>query len=185
MLVNTIQYLDTVDFVQDLETEDPQLVAELSRGSKPWPVNGKEEMKIHLQVFHCPHTSTLIDKGNAIFECGQVQVTTTTTSCEHWCGWIALRCELERVDKAARPYRHFSQARKWMHRQSFQVPRFGHNQVWTDHTEEDEQGEKDVSLGTEGLRGGEQSKLGRQEKRREEDASHTKLERRRTGRRMS
>ena len=24
--------------------------------------------------------------------------------------------------------------RKWMHRQSFQVPRFGHNQAWTDHT---------------------------------------------------
>ena len=28
VLVNTLQYLDTVDFVQDLETEDPQLVAE-------------------------------------------------------------------------------------------------------------------------------------------------------------
>ena len=24
--------------------------------------------------------------------------------------------------------------RKWMHQQSFQVPRFGHNQVWTDRT---------------------------------------------------
>ena len=28
VLVNTLQYLDTVDVVQDLETEDPQLVAE-------------------------------------------------------------------------------------------------------------------------------------------------------------
>ena len=28
MLVNTLQYHDTVDFVQDSETEDPQLVAE-------------------------------------------------------------------------------------------------------------------------------------------------------------
>ena len=27
------------------------------------------------------------------------------TSCEHWCGWIALRSDLEQVDKAARPYR--------------------------------------------------------------------------------
>ena len=61
-------------------------------------------------------------------------VTTTTTSCEHWCGWIALRCDLEQVDKAARPYRHISQTQKWMHRQSFQFPRFGHNQVWFDHT---------------------------------------------------
>ena len=30
------------------------------------------------------------------------------TSCEHWCGWIALRCDLEQVDKAARPYRHLT-----------------------------------------------------------------------------
>ena len=57
-----------------------------------------------------------------------------TTSCLHWCGWIAVRCDLEQVDKAARPYRHISLTWKWMHRQSFQVPRFGHNQVWTDHT---------------------------------------------------
>ena len=53
----------------------------------------------------------------------------TTTSCEHWCGWIALRCDQEQVDKAARPYRHISQTRKWMRRQSFQVPNYGHNQV--------------------------------------------------------
>ena len=46
---------------------------------------------------------------------------------------IALRCDLEQVDKAARPYRHISLTLKWMHRQSFEVPRFGHNQVWTDH----------------------------------------------------
>ena len=61
-------------------------------------------------------------------------VTTTTTSCGHWFGWIALRCDLEQVDKAARPYRHISQTRKWMHQQLFQVLRFGHNQVWTNHT---------------------------------------------------
>ena len=66
--------------------------------------------------------------------CGQVVVTTTTTSCKHWCGWIALRCDMDKVDKAARPYRHTSLTRKWRHRQSFQVPRFGHDQVWTDHT---------------------------------------------------
>ena len=65
---------------------------------------------------------------------GQVAVTITTTSCKRWCGGIALRCDLEQVDKAARPYRHISLTRKWMHRQSFQVPRSGHNQVWTDHT---------------------------------------------------
>ena len=55
-------------------------------------------------------------------------------SCEHWCCWIALRCDLEQLGKAARPYRHISQTLKSMHQQSFQVPRFGHNQVWTDHT---------------------------------------------------
>ena len=44
---------------------------------------------------------------------------------EHWCGWIALRCDLEQVDKAARPYRQISVTRKWMHRQSFQVPKCG------------------------------------------------------------
>ena len=45
------------------------------------------------------------------------------------------RCDLEQVVKAdIRPYRHTSLTRKWMHRQSFQVPSFGHNQVWTDHT---------------------------------------------------
>ena len=49
--------------------------------------------------------------------------------CEHWCGWIALRCDLEQVDKAARPYRHISLTWKWMHPQSFQVQRFGHK-VW-------------------------------------------------------
>ena len=38
------------------------------------------------------------------------------------------------MDKAARPYRHTSLTRKWMHRQSFQVPNYGHSQVWTDHT---------------------------------------------------
>ena len=27
------------------------------------------------------------------------------TSCEHWCGWIVVRCDQEQVDKAARPYR--------------------------------------------------------------------------------
>ena len=41
---------------------------------------------------------------------------------------------MEQVGKAARPYRHISQTRKWMHQQSFQVPRSGYNQVWTDHT---------------------------------------------------
>ena len=60
VLVNTLQYHDTVDFVQDSETEDPQLVAELSRVSKPWQDNGKELMRrqqwdrgldrIHLKV---------------------------------------------------------------------------------------------------------------------------------------
>ena len=34
----------------------------------------------------------------------------------------------------SRPYRHTSLTRKWMHRQSFQVTNFGHNQVWTEHT---------------------------------------------------
>ena len=42
VLVNTLQYLNTVDFVQNSETEDPQLVAEPARGSKPWLRNGKE-----------------------------------------------------------------------------------------------------------------------------------------------
>ena len=32
VLVNKLQYHDTVDFVQDSETEDPQLVAELGVG---------------------------------------------------------------------------------------------------------------------------------------------------------
>ena len=32
------------------------------------------------------------------------------------------RCDLEQVGKAVRPYRHTSLTRKWMHRQSFQVP---------------------------------------------------------------
>ena len=31
VLVNTLQYPDTVDFVQDSETEDPQLEAEPER----------------------------------------------------------------------------------------------------------------------------------------------------------
>ena len=48
---------------------------------------------------------------------------TTTTST----GADRPECDLEQVDKAARPYRHISLIRKWMHRQSFQVPRFGHN----------------------------------------------------------
>ena len=34
-------------------------------------------------------------------------VTITTTSCERWCGWIALRCDLEQVGKTARPYRKY------------------------------------------------------------------------------
>ena len=44
MLVNTLQYHDPVEFVQDSETEDPQLVAEPSgaaRGMKPWQGNGE------------------------------------------------------------------------------------------------------------------------------------------------
>ena len=82
---------------------------------------------------HC-ETRNLLKAATTRWGCGQVAVTTRTTSCEHWCGWITLRCDLEQVDKAARPYRHISLTRKWMHRQSFQVPRFGHNQVWTDRT---------------------------------------------------
>ena len=35
VLVNTLQYHDTVDFVQDSETEDPQLGSGVSRGTKP------------------------------------------------------------------------------------------------------------------------------------------------------
>ena len=41
VLVNTLQYHDTVDLVQDSEKEDPQLVAE----TKPWQDNGKESMR--------------------------------------------------------------------------------------------------------------------------------------------
>ena len=58
-------------------------------------------------------------------------VTTTTTSCEHWCGLIALRCDLEQVGKAARPYRRMS--RGCINNRS-RCRDFGHNQVWTDHT---------------------------------------------------
>ena len=61
-------------------------------------------------------------------------VTTTTTSCEHWCGWINLRCDLEQVGKTARPYQYTSATQKRMLRHLLQVPTLGHNQVWTDHT---------------------------------------------------
>ena len=37
-----------------------------------------------------------------------------------------LRCDLEQVNKAARPYRHTSLSRKWMHRQSFPP-----SELWT------------------------------------------------------
>ena len=76
VLVNTLQYHDTVDFVQDSETEDPQLVAERARGTKPWQDNGKEFMttqqwdhgldRIHLQVYQRQHWRTHTDNGNAI-----------------------------------------------------------------------------------------------------------------------
>ena len=81
VLVNTLQYHDTVEFVQDSETEDPQLVAELASGSKPWQDNGKELMRrqqwdrgldrIHLQVFQRQHRRTHTDNGNAIFDSGK------------------------------------------------------------------------------------------------------------------
>ena len=40
-LVNTLQYHDTVDFVQDVETEDPQLVAEPGVGRNHGKTTGK------------------------------------------------------------------------------------------------------------------------------------------------
>ena len=42
---------------------------------------------------------------------------------------VALGCDQAQVDKAARPFQHISLTRNWMHRQSFQDPRFGHNQI--------------------------------------------------------
>ena len=41
VLVNSLQYHDTVDFVQDSETEDPQLVAELGVGRNHGKTMGK------------------------------------------------------------------------------------------------------------------------------------------------
>ena len=41
VLVNTLQYHDTVDLVQDSETEDPQLVAEPDMGRNPGKTMGK------------------------------------------------------------------------------------------------------------------------------------------------
>ena len=52
----------------------------------------------------------------------------------HWCGWTNLRCDLEQVGKTARPYQYTSATQKRMLRHLLQVPRLGHNQVWTDHT---------------------------------------------------
>ena len=41
VLVHTLQYHDTVDFVQDSETEDPQLVAEPGVGRNHGSTTGK------------------------------------------------------------------------------------------------------------------------------------------------
>ena len=81
VLVNTLQYHDTVEFVQDSETEDPQVVAEPGVGTKPWQDNGKELMRtehwdhgldrIHLQVSQPQHWRTRTDIGNAIFDSGR------------------------------------------------------------------------------------------------------------------
>ena len=74
VLVNTLQYHDTVDFVQDSETEDPQLVAEQARGSKPWQDNGKELMRRQQRFGQDPPPSfsaptlAYTYNGNAIFD---------------------------------------------------------------------------------------------------------------------
>ena len=81
VLANTSQNHDTVDFVQDLETEDPTVGGGAARGSKPWQYNGKELKRrqqwdrgldrIHLQVSQRQHRRTHTNNGNAIFDSGK------------------------------------------------------------------------------------------------------------------
>ena len=83
MLVNTSQYDDTVDLVQDSETEDPQLVSRspcvgqnhgktMSKESIEDPAEWDHFLdRTHLQVFQPQHWRKHANNANATFDSGR------------------------------------------------------------------------------------------------------------------
>ena len=93
VLVNTLQYHDTVDFVQDSETDDPQLVAEKGVGRNHCKTMGKRGHSSGTVVWTRPTSKFLSSKTGVHVPTVETRSSTLAGNvivAEEPAGWMAL-----------------------------------------------------------------------------------------------